>query len=84
MLETIEPLLRDEYDSGHQFAKEMKKQMESYFSFLLFPNKPGFLPVYWVATFLCPVYRSYITSEEMPIVRAYLERKIISILNYAI
>ena len=51
----------------------MKAQLESYFAFLLFPSKPEFLPIYWVASFLCPVYRSVITSEEMPVVRAYLE-----------
>ena len=51
----------------------MKAQLESYFGFLLFPSQPGFLPIYWAASFLCPVYRSVITSEEMPVVRAYLE-----------
>lgn len=51
----------------------MKGQLESYFTFLLFPSEPEFLPIYWVASFLCPVYRAVITSEEMPVVRAYLE-----------
>ena len=71
----LEPLVRSEFDTAHSFAKEMVKQIESYFSFLLFPDKPGFLPLYWVATFLCPVYRCTITSTEMPVVRSYLESK---------
>ena len=72
-MKTLEPLVQDECDSAHNFAKEMKAQLESYFAFLLFPSQAGFLPIYWVASFLCPVYRSVITSEEMPVVRAYLE-----------
>ena len=51
----------------------MKGQLESKFAFLLFPSDPEFLPIYWVASFFCPVYRSVITSEELPVVRAYLE-----------
>ena len=53
----------------------MKAQIESYFSFLLYPDDPNFLPIYWVASFLCPFYRFIITSEEMPVVRAHLESK---------
>ena len=53
----------------------MKAQMETYFSFLLCPDDPSFLPIYWVATFLCPFHRFVITSEEMPVVKAYLEGK---------
>ena len=53
----------------------MKGQIESYFSFLLYPDDPRFLPIYWVASFLCPFHRFVITSEEMPVVRAYLEGK---------
>ena len=75
MLKTIEPLVTNESDTAHSFALEMKKQIQSYFSFLLYPTKPDFLPIYWVATFLCPVYRFVITSEEMPVVRSYLESK---------
>ena len=46
----------------------MTKNLESYFEFLLYPDRPGFLPIY-----LCPVLRSTITSVEMPVIRAYLE-----------
>ena len=53
----------------------MKGQIESYFSFLLYPDDPGFLPIYWAASFLCPFYRFVITSEELPVVKAYLESK---------
>ena len=53
----------------------MKAQMESYFSFLLCSDNPSFLPIYWVASFLCPFHRFVITSEEMPVVKAYLEGK---------
>ena len=51
----------------------MKGQLETKFAFLLFPSDPEFLPIYWVSSFLCPVYRSVITSEELPVVRTYLE-----------
>ena len=74
-MKILEPLARDQYDSANAFAREMVAQIESYFSFLLYPDQPEFLPIYWVASFLCPVYRFTITSEEMPVVRAYLERK---------
>ena len=45
----------------------MRAQIKSYFSFLLYPDDPNFLPIYWVASFLCPFYRFIITSEEMPV-----------------
>lgn len=51
----------------------MKGQLEHYFAFLLCPSDPEFLPIYWVASFLCPVYRSVITSKELSVVRAYIE-----------
>ena len=62
-------------DSGHSFAVEMKKQLESYFIFLLDPTHKDFIPVYWVASYLCPVHRFSITSVELPVVRKYLERE---------
>ena len=64
-------------DSAHNFAKEMRKQMEAYFVFLLKPFHKDFLPIYWVATYLCPVYRSLLTSDQLPVVRKYLEGTII-------
>ena len=72
-MKTLEPLVKDEDDSANAFANQMKGHLESYFAFLLCPSDPEFLPIYWVASFLCPVYRSVITSKEMPVVRAYLE-----------
>ena len=68
-------MVNDEADSAHSFAKEMKAQIESYFSFVLCPDDPCFLPIYWAASFLCPFYRFVITSEELPVVKAYLESK---------
>ena len=62
-------------DSAHTMAKEMKSQVESYFRFLLNKKDKDFLPVYWVASFLCPIYRFVISSEELPVVRSYLESK---------
>ena len=72
----MEPLLLDELDSAHSFAKELKTQLEKYFVFLLDAKHKEFLPVYWTASFLCPVYRFVISSDELPVVRSYLQSKL--------
>ena len=74
-MKTLEPLVQDEMDSSHALAKEMRSQIEDYFGFLLDTKCKEFLPVYWVASFLCPVYRFILSSDELPVVRSYLESK---------
>ena len=84
LLLTLAPILGNEDDSAHSFAKEFDFQVRKYFAFLLNSKASDFLAIYWTTTFLAPVYRGIISPDEMSVVRIYLESKSPELMFYAI
>ena len=74
-MKSLTPLLEDERDSGHLFAKEIRKHTLGYFKFILDPKHKTFLPVYWAASFLSPEHSHLLTTEEQSVAIDYLKRK---------
>ena len=75
MLKSLAPLLENERDSGHLFAKELQKYTLEYFNFILDSKDKTFLPVYWAASFLSPEHSHLLTEEEQNVAINYLKRK---------
>ena len=42
---------------------KLEERMKSQFSYLLDPKAKDFMVIYWVATFLSPVYRVLLASD---------------------
>ena len=75
MLKSLAPLLENERDTGHLFAKELQKYTVEYFKFILDSNDKDFLPVYWAASFLSPEHSHLMTPQEQSVAIDYLKRK---------
>ena len=74
-MKSLSPLLENERDSGHVFAKELQKHTLEYFQFILNPKHKTFLSVYWAASFLSPEHCHLLTPEEQSVAIDYLKRK---------
>ena len=57
MLESLKVHVEDENDSAHLFAIELEDQFKSQFGFLLSKEDGDFQPLFWLATYLSPIYR---------------------------
>ena len=67
-------LVEDSTTSTTSFARELKKKMQSQFSYLL-NNERDFQPVFWVATYLSPLHHVLLSSDvdKMREVREFLK-----------
>ena len=73
ILRTLESIIDDVDHSAGPFCGELHKQMTEYFNFILNPNAPDFIDLYYVATYLAPIHKFVIGPSELTIVRKYLE-----------
>ena len=60
-------------DSCYQLAQELSKELETTFSYMLDPKDKNYCPEYLVATYLTPQWRFLIKSEQMTVIRKYLQ-----------
>ena len=65
MLEFLKPLVEDEEDSANLFAVELQEHFNSQFGFFLDKENRDFQPLYWLATYLSPVYCLTLSSTEV-------------------
>ena len=77
MLESLVARVEDPGDSAHVFAKELKKQLEDQFCFLLDPHavKEKFQPIYWLASFLSPVHRQALSDDVTMEAKTFLKSR---------
>ena len=75
VLKTLQAIIDNEEHTARDFCGELHKQLSSYFVFLINPDAVGFLPIYYVASYLSPIHKFVIGPSQIAIVREYLERK---------
>lgn len=70
-------MVEDQSNAAHTFATKLEERMKSQFSYLLEPKDKNFQVIFWVATFLSPVYRVVLASDtdKMTEVKRFLEGK---------
>ena len=70
-------MVEDQNNAAHSFATKLEERMKSQFSYLLDPKDKDFMGIFWVATFLSPVYRVLLASdtEKMTVVKNFLKSK---------
>ena len=73
ILRTLESIIDDVEHSAGPFCEELHKQISEYFNFILNPEAPDFIDLYYVASYLAPVHKFVIGPSELAIVRKYLE-----------
>ena len=56
-----------------KYCKSLEKEMKKYFSFVLDPKSVAFDPVYYLATFLDPIYSALLTLEQREIAVEHLK-----------
>ena len=75
--------MADPSNTANTFAKKLDERMKSQFSYLLNLKAKDFQAIFWVATYLSPVYRVLLASdtEKMTEVKKFLQSKsVISLL----
>ena len=79
-------MVEDQNNAAHSFAMKLEERMKSQFSYLLDPKAKDFMVIFWVATFLSPVYRVLLASdtEKMTEVKKFLKSKPVILLVFVI
>ena len=60
-------------DACYQLAQELSSELVSTFSYILDPKQPDFCPEYMVATYLTPEFKFLIKSDQMTVIRKFLQ-----------
>ena len=76
MLESLKPRVEDETDSAHLFASELQEHFKSQFGFLLSKEDRDFQPLFWLATYLSPVYRVALSTVEIEEAKKFAKSKL--------
>ena len=76
MLESLKPRVEDETDSAHLFASELQDHFKSQFGFLLSKEDRDFQPLFWLATYLSPVYRVALSTVEIEEAKKFAKSKL--------
>ena len=77
MSTSLSAVMEDQNNAAHSFATKLEERMKSQFSYLLNSKDKDFMGIFWVATFLSPVYRVLLASdtEKMTVVKNFLKSK---------
>ena len=65
--------MTDEMDPLHNFARELKLQLDTYFSDVYDVKDPSFNPIYSCATYLSPCHKVLLTTELVREAKKYLQ-----------
>ena len=76
MLESLKPRVADETDSAHLFASELQDHFKIQFGFLLSKEDRDFQPLFWLATYLSPVYRVALSTVEIEEAKKFAKSKL--------
>ena len=81
---SLSAVAEDSSNAANNFAQELHERMTRQFSYLLDPKSKDFRAIFWVATYLCPVYRVLLSSdmEKMMEVKKFLRGKSVLIFIY--
>ena len=83
---SLAPLVGDQSKTVHTFAKELEEKIKMQFVYLLDPKSHHFQSIFWVATYLSPLYRVLLSSdpEKMEEVKKFLKSKSVICLAFII
>ncbi len=77
MLESLRSPLEDSEDTAHLFAKQLEEHLNLQFEYLLDSEAAAFQPIYWLATYLSPVYRRTLSGEDIEVAKKFVKSKFI-------
>ena len=77
MLESLRSPLEDSEDTAHLFAKQLEKHLNLQFNYLLDSEAAAFQPIYWLATYLSPVYRRTLSGDDIEVAKKFVKSKFI-------
>ena len=76
MMESLKPLVENEADSANLFASELQDHFKYQFGFLLSKEDRDFQPLFWLATYLSPVYRVALSTVEIEEAKKFAKSKL--------
>ena len=77
MLESLRSPLEDPEDTAHPFAKQLEKHLNLQFKYLLDSEAAAFQPIYWLTTYLSPVYRRTLSGDDIEVAKKFVKSKFI-------